>query len=118
MVEHMLDKQSALVLRINNDTFDVPCAPLGHLLNKAGVKQLDLGSLDVEGAELLVLKTMDWNIPVFLWLVEAGRGDDDEVQELMWQHDYNLFMWDIREHSSKTNPPNNRVFVNMYWSRQ
>ena len=117
MVQHMHDKHLDNMLSINNDTFDVPCAPLGHLLNKAGVKQLDLVSLDVEGAELLVLKTMDWNIPVLLWLIEVGHGDDEEVQELMWQHGYKLSMWNIREHCKKIHCPNNRLFVNMFWSR-
>lgn len=36
----------------------VPSAPLGYLLRAAGVKYIDLLSLDVEGSEKVVLDTM------------------------------------------------------------
>lgn len=39
----------------------VPCVKLGRLLQRFGVRHVDLFSLDVEGAELSVLKTIDFS---------------------------------------------------------
>eukprot|EP00756_Hemistasia_phaeocysticola_P019232 Hpha_TRINITY_DN15646_c3_g1::TRINITY_DN15646_c3_g1_i3::g.100169::m.100169 len=52
------------------NTVSVPCAPLGTLLKEAGVTFIDLFSLDVEGGEEFVLRTMDWSIPVRVWVIE------------------------------------------------
>jgi len=38
----------------------VPCGPLGDWLRLLGVAQVDLFVLDVEGAELMVLRSLDW----------------------------------------------------------
>ena len=38
----------------------VPCGPLGAWLRVLGVRRLDFFSLDVQGAELMVLRTIDW----------------------------------------------------------
>ena len=54
----------------NNSTYNVPCFPLGLLLSTIGITHIDLFSLDVEGGELSVLETMDWNIQVHYLLVE------------------------------------------------
>ena len=49
----------------------VGCSPIGHMLRAAGLTKVDLWSLDVEGAELEVLKGMDWaHIPVHALLIE------------------------------------------------
>ena len=59
----------------------VPCRPLATLLHLAGIQQIDFFSLDVEGAEYEVLKTMDWSIPVRVWLVEMdGTAQDHRSQ--------------------------------------
>lgn len=39
----------------------VPCVPLGKLLRRFGIQHVDLFSLDVEGSELSVLKTIDFS---------------------------------------------------------
>ena len=54
----------------------MPCAPLGDWLGLLRVGHVDLFSLDVEGAELLVLETLDWSrFSVGLMIVEcAGSG--------------------------------------------
>jgi FkbM family methyltransferase len=59
-----------------NATIPVPCAPLGDWLGLLRVGHVDLFSLDVEGAELLVLETLDWSrFSVGLMIVEcAGSG--------------------------------------------
>jgi FkbM family methyltransferase len=46
-----------------NVIFTVPCGPMGRYLRLAGMKRIDFLSVDVEGAELVVLNSMDWSIP-------------------------------------------------------
>ena len=38
----------------------VPCAPMQAILDTVGIKHIDFFSLDVEGAELNVLHSIDW----------------------------------------------------------
>ena len=52
--------------------FTVRCMPLGGILKKVGVDFVDFWSLDVEGAEMQVLKTHDWaNIPIRVLMYEC-----------------------------------------------
>lgn len=53
----------------------VPSRPLGSILREAGVSRIDFWSLDVEGGELDVLKSMDWSIPVYLLCIETQEPD-------------------------------------------
>jgi FkbM family methyltransferase len=43
-----------------NGTLAVPCGPLGDWLRLLRMEEIDYLSLDVEGAEALVLQTVDW----------------------------------------------------------
>ena len=53
-------------------TLPVPCGPLGDWLALLRVTNIDFFSLDVEGAELLVLQTIDWSaISLGVLLVEC-----------------------------------------------
>ena len=46
--------------------------PLDGILKKVGVDFVDFWSLDVEGAEMQVLKTHDWtNIPIRVLMYEC-----------------------------------------------
>lgn len=66
-------------MRSRQDPLDltVGCSPIGHMLNLAGVRKLDLWSLDVEGAELEALRGHDWeNIPVHVVLIEMLPGNN------------------------------------------
>ena len=117
MVDKMNKGHLDRLLDRGNQTYTVPCAPIGPLLRKSGVVQVDLFSLDVEGAELLVLKTMDWDIPVLIWLIEMGHVDDNEIEDLLLQHGYRRALWNIREECTKLNCPMNMVFENIFWSR-
>ena len=66
----MLDEMSANYLKYfghrMTHNYTVPCRPISAMLELAGVRSIDLFSLDVEGGELLVLQTFDWSIPVRL----------------------------------------------------
>lgn len=46
---------------------------LSTILRESKVKYIDFWSLDVEGSESEVLKSMDWHIPVYLICVEMHR---------------------------------------------
>ena len=53
----------------------VTCAPLGALLETAGVNHVQFLSLDVEGAELDVLRTINWRaVQIDVAAVENGSG--------------------------------------------
>ena len=55
--------------RYNSDEIQyIESVPLKKLLH--GVKKVDFFSIDVEGGEYEVLTTYDWNIPVYLILLE------------------------------------------------
>ena len=45
----------------NETSITVPCGPLQSYLSPLGVRHVDMLSLDVEGFELIVLESLDWN---------------------------------------------------------
>ena len=49
----------------SSSKFDVCCNPMREILQATEVPYINLLSIDVEGAEELVLRTIDWgNIPI------------------------------------------------------
>lgn len=62
-------------------TITVPCRRLDDILHDANISSIDFWSLDVEGSEYEVLKTMDWNIPVHVLCMEVSGGDSSEMNE-------------------------------------
>ena len=86
--------------------YTVPCRPLSQILKISSVilsssprpsrvwpgrSHIDFFSLDVEGAELEVLNTMDWMVPVRVWLIEMDpqRAErNDEIRRLLASHGY------------------------------
>lgn len=75
------------------DVIQVPCGPIDAVLAKAGIKHLDLVSLDVEGAELTVLSTWDWSVTADVLLIEANGLDlakNNAVAALLRAHGYRL----------------------------
>ena len=63
------------------------CTPLGTILQEAGVDHVDFFSLDVEGAELIVLETINWSAVTFdILMVELDGKNatkDVEVRQLL-----------------------------------
>ena len=56
----------------------VPCGPMGDVLKLAGVKRIDFFTIDVEGAEIYIVDTMDWeNIPVHVVIIERHKQDEN-----------------------------------------
>ena len=81
-------------------TVSVPARPLGKVLRQSAITKIDLFSLDVEGSELAVLQTMDWTIPVCLWLIEvpvdaspSSRLTRAQLATLMQSHGYSRADW-------------------------
>lgn len=67
----------------------VPCRPLGHILKSLRVPALDYFSLDVEGAEALVMSTYDWSVPVHVlqWEESGSRkAVSAQMRALLKQH--------------------------------
>jgi hypothetical protein len=63
--------------KVKNNVF---CGPIGKYLRIVGVEKIDFWSLDVEGAEIDVLKTMDWSIPIRLIMTEALPNESGAEQ--------------------------------------
>lgn len=76
--------------------YQTPCRSLGEMLRPVGeptghFASIDLFSLDVEGSELTVLETMDWSLPVRLFLIEmasVSKQQDDRVRQLLASKGY------------------------------
>jgi FkbM family methyltransferase len=71
--------------------YEVPCDTISSMLQQAKTTHLALFSLDVEGAELMGLETMDWDVSVCVWLVEmdgTNEKKDEAVGRMLTQHGY------------------------------
>jgi len=72
----------------------VHCMPLKSVLKTLGVQHINLFVLDVEGAELAVLQSIDWDVTRFDVLVielnHAHQLEGHPVLALMRQHGYEL----------------------------
>ena len=64
----------------------------------ASISKVDFFSLDVEGAEQLVLRTMNWRVPVGVWLIElsctSGAARNDAIRLELARHGYGPYNLD------------------------
>jgi len=68
--------------KLNKNTIKVPAKKMKDIIKKTNVKYIDFFSLDVEGAELDVLKSMDWDIPIYIIVMEVKSWiSDSNVEE-------------------------------------
>ena len=86
-------------------TVAVPCAPLSSLMDDADLPTADLLSLDVEGAEAIVLRTVD---PARFWVVLVemdglSASKDEEVHQLLTASGL--------VHLARLRIPNSRVYA-------
>ena len=65
----------------------VRCDTLGNILKASGVGQIDLFSLDVEGRELEVLRSMNWEVGFKVLVMERTR-DHEEIDKLLLSKGY------------------------------
>ena len=72
----------------------VPCAPVKHIFETFGITHIDFFSLDVEGAELEVLKTLNFsNVHINVFVIEQdGRNPekDEAVRQLLLANNFEL----------------------------
>jgi len=68
--------------------------PLSDVINKCGFPRIDLAILDVEGHEMHVLNSFNFEatkVPVVSWLIESFEEDNSELTSFMEQHKYKNF---------------------------
>ncbi|KAH3753564.1 uncharacterized protein LOC127847906 [Dreissena polymorpha] len=71
-----------------NKTVTVQCYSLLDVLNVIGTKKVDYFSLDVEGAELYILESIDWNqIDIDVFTIETDHHRD-KIMSFMKDHGY------------------------------
>lgn len=62
----------------NKAPYKIKSKPINKILKDITIKKVDLFSIDVEGAEIDVLNTFDWSIPVYIILIEMiDYGNED-----------------------------------------
>ena len=70
----------------------IPCANLSAMMAAAGVTHLDFWSLDVEGAETVAMRTIDWDrMTAYLIQVEqsgAALDKNQEVRVILWKRGF------------------------------
>mmetsp|Transcript_33487 Transcript_33487/g.73085 ORF Transcript_33487/g.73085 Transcript_33487/m.73085 type:complete len:354 (-) Transcript_33487:107-1168(-) len=66
--------------------YKVPCEPMWRMLRDASLPHIDLLTVDVEGAEETVLKSIDWRLPIHVVVVEMDGRDpagDERIRNFM-----------------------------------
>ncbi len=112
-VARMTDRYKDAYVKNNQKSTVVPCKPLSEYIHGAGIKHIDLFSLDVEGSEPLVLSTMDWTIPVKVFIIEYNERTQDTIKHVMTEHGYVQSSFNVRNLCSpKKDCASNLVFVN------
>lgn len=96
--------------KTEEEYYKVKTLRLDRLLSESKIEYVDIFSLDVEGAELEVLETMDWSIPIYILVIEANSGDS---------HKNNACRRLIEENGLTYNRAigNNMLFVNSEYHR-
>ncbi len=80
---------------VKDSPFKVRSMPFNKVIDKVNVKKVDFLSIDVEGGELEVLKTFDWNIPVYIVLIELDGHNpekDKKCQEFLVEKGFEFDM--------------------------
>lgn len=94
----------------------VPCVSLGSILRTFGLSQIDFFSLDVEGAELEVLRTLDLSALHFnvIAIEQDGQNPikDQAVREYLLADNYDLYDAHISDDTYALAGSRNDWFVN------
>lgn len=64
----------------NTIVYELETVPLCEILKDHKIEYIDFMSIDVEGGELDVLRSMDWDIPVYVICIELD-GENEEKDE-------------------------------------
>ena len=92
------------------------CRGIGDILQENKIAKVHFMVIDVQGAELTVLQTLDWSIPTHVIVVEMNQNKT-AIRDLLLSHGYESTMpeWDIRKFCGPKECPNNEAFVNAEW---
>ena len=55
---------------------------MSSIMKDSSLERVDIFSIDVEGAEYEVLNTIDWNIPVYIFVVELGFNENETEKDV------------------------------------
>jgi FkbM family methyltransferase len=78
---------------LGDDKYLVKSMPICKILENLNIEKVDLFVIDVEGGELGVLKTFDWNIPVYIVLIEQSQyipEKDEECRKFLRNRGFEL----------------------------
>jgi len=73
MVHTMTDEHKYGWNLHQTESYKVKSSPISEVIKHLNIERVDLFSIDVEGGELEVLKTFDWNIPVYIICIEMAH---------------------------------------------
>jgi len=84
----MVSRVQATQHELYASVINVTCFPLDVMLESVGVTQVDVFSLDVEGSELDVLKSIPFSrVNIKMFVIEASDNTND-VSALLTKHNY------------------------------
>jgi FkbM family methyltransferase len=75
-------------------TYQVEGIPISKIINQSNISYIDIYFIDVEGAELMVLDTTDWSIPIYLIIIELHNIDiekDNKCRELLVKNGFKFY---------------------------
>ena len=73
----------------------VDTIPIKNLIEKHNIKYIDFFSIDVEGGELQVLETMNWDIPVYIICIELDRQNnikDENCRKILINNNFKFMI--------------------------
>lgn len=98
--ELIVDKEGSFPFELNgvasrlggDGNFTVKGRPLAAMLAEAGIRHVDLWSLDVEGAEMLVLQVIDWDaVDIEVLLIEDFWVSGRKLDQYLTRKGYDKF---------------------------
>jgi FkbM family methyltransferase len=74
--------------------YKVEGIPISKIISQSKINYIDIYFIDVEGAELMVLETTDWSIPIYLIIIELHNIDiekDNKCRELLVKNGFKFY---------------------------
>ena len=81
-IEHLLSEEHKKDWHVNSEKIKVNSKKMSSIMNDSKLEKVDIFSIDVEGAEYEVLRTIDWNIPIYVFIIELGFGDKQTKKDI------------------------------------
>ncbi|CAM9515849.1 unnamed protein product, partial [Ectocarpus fasciculatus] len=91
VIEFMSEEKQRAMKNNTNRLFEVPCVPLRDILEALSVRHINIFFLDVEGAEMSVLQTIDYDRVTFdVMCVEGGKLREQQYVDFLEPKGYRL----------------------------